>query len=402
MQSLVNLGVSGLRTSTRRRCLTPTATQPTGSRWVYLPPWLRSPRLLLQLLSVAIGALLLSVGPAVPPVQAASGTVLQRGSTCNSVRQLQTNLTRAGVYNGPISGYFGSQTEAAVRRYQSTRGLRVDGVAGPATLSLLQREVNGLVAVTPVVPVTPQVVTTQAIVTTQPVITPTPIVTMQPVVATTPIAAPTPIINATLRRGDRGSGVTQLQRSLQAVGAYGGPITGYFGNLTEDGVRRYQRRRGLPVNGVAGPATLTTLASDLNVVAIGYPGTGAPTLVPVVNPGTQVVTTTQVATTHYVAVPGVVPQPVVAAPLPAPVATGWVGNPGTTWRTTTPITYGSAGGEVRAVQLQLRNLGFYQGPITGYFGPETQAAVYQYQRSRNIQPTGTIGPTTLSHLSREI
>ncbi|WP_448570925.1 peptidoglycan-binding domain-containing protein [Trichothermofontia sp.] len=402
MQSLVNLGVSGLRTSTRRRDLTPTAPPPTGSRWAYLPPWLRSPRLLLQLLSLAIGALLLSVGPAVPPVQAASSTVLQRGSTCNSVRQLQTNLTRVGVYNGPISGYFGSQTEAAVRRYQSTRGLRVDGVAGPATLSLLQREVNGLVAVTPVVPVPPQVVTTQAIVTTQPVMTPTPIVTMQPVVATTPITAPTPIINATLRRGDRGSGVTQLQRSLQAVGAYGGPITGYFGNLTEDGVRRYQRRRGLPVNGVAGPATLTTLASDLNVVAISYPGTGAPTLVPVVNPGTQVVTTTQVATTHYVAVPGVVPPPVVATPLPAPIATGWVGTPNTAWSTPTPITYGSAGGEVRAVQLQLRNLGFYQGPITGYFGPETQAAVYQYQQSRNIQPTGTIGPTTLSHLSREI
>lgn len=409
MQSLVNLGVSGLRTPTRRKRPTPAATPSSGYRWAYLPPWVRSPRLLLQLLSVAIGALLLSVGPAIPPVQAASSTILQRGSTCNSVRQLQTNLTRVGVYNGPISGYFGSQTEAAVRRYQSTRGLQVDGVAGPATLSLLQREVQGLVAVTPVVPITPVVpvtpqaiVTTQPVVVNQPVVTTVPLVTLEPVVTPTPIVAPTPIIHATLRRGDRGAGVTQLQRSLQAVGAYGGPITGYFGNLTEDGVRRYQQRRGLPVNGVAGPATLTALASDLNVVAIGYPGTGAPTLVPVVNPGTQVVATTQVATTHYVAVPGGVAQPVVATPLPAPVATGWAGTPGATWSTPTPITYGSAGGEVRAVQLQLRNLGFYQGPITGYFGPETQAAVYQYQRSRNIEPTGTIGPTTLSHLSREI
>jgi len=343
------------------------------------------------LLSLAIGIVLCNVSPVIPPAQAASSAVLQRGSTCNSVRQLQVNLTRVGVYNGPISGYFGTQTESAVRRYQSTRGLRVDGIAGPATLATLNREVNGLVAVTP----------------TTTVVTPLPIVTTTPVVTTTPIAAPTPIITGTLRRGDRGPAVTELQRGLRSVGVYNGPITGYFGDLTENAVILYQRRRGLIVNGIAGPTTLTTLAHDLNVVAIGYPNTGAPTLVPIVTPGSQVVTTTQVATTHYIATPGMVTSQVVTTAIPVQAATvpaaAVVTNPGAaTWVRPTPITYGSAGGEVRAVQLQLRNLGFYNGPITGYFGPETQAAVYQYQRSRNIQPTGTIGPTTLSHLSREI
>lgn len=391
MQSLVNLRGTSVRASTPlTSALTPVTSSSvlTGSDW---PTWLRSPRLLLQLLTLAIGVLLFSLGPVIPPVQAASSSVLRRGSSCSSVRQLQVNLTRVGVYNGPVSGYFGDQTEAAVRRYQATRGLRVDGMAGPATLTALNREVNGLVAVVPT-PVPTTTVTTQAIVTTTPIVTPT------------PVAVPTPILAATLRRGDRGPAVAQLQRSLQAVGAYSGPITGYFGNLTEDAVIRYQRWRGLTVSGIAGPPTLTALANDLNIVAIGYPNTGAPTLVPVVTPGTQVVATTQVATTHYIATPGVtprvVPTPIPVQPLPGPaiVPTGT----GATWATTTPVSYGSVGGEVRAVQLQLRNLGFYQGPITGYFGPETQAAVYRYQQSRNIEPTGVIGPTTLSQLSREI
>lgn len=397
MQSLVNLRGTSVRASTPLTSALASVTSSsvlTGSDW---PTWLRSPRLLLQLLTLAIGGLLFSLGPVIPPVQAAGSSVLRQGSSCSSVRQLQVNLTRVGVYNGPISGYFGDQTAAAVRRYQATRGLQVDGIAGPATLTALNREVNGLAAVVPT-PVPATTVTTQAIVTT------TPVVTTMPIVTTTPVAAPTPIIAATLRRGDRGPAVEQLQRSLRAVGAYSGPITGYFGNLTEDAVIRYQWRRGLTVSGIAGPTTLTTLANDLNMVAIGYPNTGAPILVPVVTPGTQVVATTQVATTHYIATPGVTPRvappPIPVQPLPGPAidSTGT----GATWATSTPVSYGSVGGEVRAVQLQLRNLGFYQGPITGYFGPETQAAVYRYQQSRNIEPTGVIGPTTLSQLSREI
>jgi peptidoglycan hydrolase-like protein with peptidoglycan-binding domain len=36
-----------------------------------------------------------------------------------------------------VTGYYGSQTKAAVKRFQRANGLTVDGVAGPATLRAL-------------------------------------------------------------------------------------------------------------------------------------------------------------------------------------------------------------------------------------------------------------------------
>jgi peptidoglycan hydrolase-like protein with peptidoglycan-binding domain len=54
------------------------------------------------------------------------------------VRALQRRLARAGYSPGPIDGIFGPATERAVRRYQATHGLRVNGVAGPRTIARLQ------------------------------------------------------------------------------------------------------------------------------------------------------------------------------------------------------------------------------------------------------------------------
>jgi peptidoglycan hydrolase-like protein with peptidoglycan-binding domain len=60
-----------------------------------------------------------------------SRATLEVGSTGRSVKALQRKL---GV---PATGYYGSQTAAAVRRFQRRKGLKVDGVAGPATLRRL-------------------------------------------------------------------------------------------------------------------------------------------------------------------------------------------------------------------------------------------------------------------------
>ncbi|WP_448562419.1 peptidoglycan-binding domain-containing protein [Trichothermofontia sp.] len=50
---------------------------------------------------------------------------------------LQVGLRNAGFFQGQATGYYGSKTEAAVRNFQRAYGLRVDGVAGPSTLSTL-------------------------------------------------------------------------------------------------------------------------------------------------------------------------------------------------------------------------------------------------------------------------
>lgn len=55
------------------------------------------------------------------------------------------------------------------------------------------------------------------------------------------------------------SNVAALQVALRAVHAYGGAIDGVNGPRTRAAVRRFQRRKGLPVNGVAGRRTRRAL-----------------------------------------------------------------------------------------------------------------------------------------------
>jgi peptidoglycan hydrolase-like protein with peptidoglycan-binding domain len=53
---------------------------------------------------------------------------------------------------------------------------------------------------------------------------------------------------------------------------------------------------------------------------------------------------------------------------------------------------------VRAVQAQLRTLGFYRGAVDGVWGPGTEAALESFQRGRGRTPDGQLGPATVSAL----
>ena len=56
---------------------------------------------------------------------------------------LQQRLLELGLsITGQPDGIFGPQTDAAVRAYQKTRGLKVDGVAGPVTWSAMFEETS--------------------------------------------------------------------------------------------------------------------------------------------------------------------------------------------------------------------------------------------------------------------
>ncbi len=59
------------------------------------------------------------------------------GSRGEEVRQIQTKLKRWGYYNGNVDGIYGSQTQKAVRWFQSKNGLAVDGIAGKNTLAAM-------------------------------------------------------------------------------------------------------------------------------------------------------------------------------------------------------------------------------------------------------------------------
>lgn len=62
----------------------------------------------------------------------------------------------------------------------------------------------------------------------------------------------------TLRQGDSGAGVEELQDALNAQGA-DLPETGYFGSMTADAVVEFQAANGLQVDGVVGADTHSAL-----------------------------------------------------------------------------------------------------------------------------------------------
>ena len=59
------------------------------------------------------------------------------GSTGSEVRTIQEKLKRWGYYTGNIDGIYGSQTVAAVKKFQQKNGLAVDGIAGTQTLNAM-------------------------------------------------------------------------------------------------------------------------------------------------------------------------------------------------------------------------------------------------------------------------
>jgi peptidoglycan hydrolase-like protein with peptidoglycan-binding domain/DNA invertase Pin-like site-specific DNA recombinase len=179
------------------------------------------------LVAVAVSAVMVMCVPA-PAVASDSGrssALLVRGAGLDRshgsqrVRTLQRRLRAVGVDPGPVDGRFGALTEAAVRRFQSVRGLVVDGIVGPRTGPALRA----------------------------------------------------PVVLALGAGGNLAGGsgrVRALQRQLRAVGARPGPVDGRFGARTEAAVRRFQRARGLAVDGIVGPHTTRRLARHDKPVAV--------------------------------------------------------------------------------------------------------------------------------------
>src|SRR5918999_1796952 len=123
---------------------------------------------------------------------------------------LQVALRAYGFYLGPIDAISGQGTATAIRAFQRSSRLPVDGIAGQRTRKALGR-----------------------------------------------LGAPL-YGKRTLRRGRVGWDVSVLQFLLARHGI-GRVIDGYFGRETEAAVRSFQRRSGLGVDGIAGPMTLAAL-----------------------------------------------------------------------------------------------------------------------------------------------
>jgi murein DD-endopeptidase MepM/ murein hydrolase activator NlpD len=120
-------------------------------------------------------------------------------------------LQARSLYRGTIDGVLGGQTRAAVRALERRAHLPVDGIAGPRVRRVLGR-----------------------------------------------LGRP-PLGSRTLRPGDVGWDVAALQFRLAWRGFPSGTFDGGYGPHLDAAVRGFQRFAGLPLDGVAGPATLSSL-----------------------------------------------------------------------------------------------------------------------------------------------
>lgn len=69
--------------------------------------------------------------------QPAVDVLSQYGSRGKEVTKIQTRLKSWGYFSGEVTGYYGSQTTEAVKRFQQKHGLSATGVADRKTLELI-------------------------------------------------------------------------------------------------------------------------------------------------------------------------------------------------------------------------------------------------------------------------
>lgn len=91
-------------------------------------------------LGMCLVFLLSSVGAAASPGSnnKLGARVLKEGMTGADVAELQSLLKSAGFAPGPVDGSFGPSTGKALKAFQKARGLTVNGIAGPTTVTALK------------------------------------------------------------------------------------------------------------------------------------------------------------------------------------------------------------------------------------------------------------------------
>jgi len=134
----------------------------------------------------------------------------KKGDNAHPVRTLQW-LLRAQKHPVTVDGTFGAKTEAAVKAFQKSKKLAVDGIVGPKTWAA---------------------------------------------------------IVITVKRGSTGDAVRGVQeefqfRNLSGDATKGPQIDGTFGPITEEAVRGFQDALDIVVDGIVGPVTWRALVSGM-------------------------------------------------------------------------------------------------------------------------------------------
>ena len=220
-----------------------------------------------------------------------SATRLEKGSTGSDVKDLQTKLKKLGYYDAYVDGDYGDTTVAAVKAFQKKYNLTADGIAGKETLKKLDSVYEN---------------------------------------------ANSAKDDGSLRMGDSGSAVKDLQTKLKKLGYYDGTVDSTFGSGTYAAVRAFQKKYNLTADGVAGSETLKKLDS-------AYKNADSD-------------------------------------------------------KDDDSLRMGDSGSAVKDLQTKLKKLGYYDGTVDSTFGSGTYAAVKAFQKKYNLTADGVAGSETLKKL----
>lgn len=90
---------------------------------------------------IRIAVLCIAVLMTLASAEVSAATLIKKGTRNTEVKNIQATLKELGYYTYPtITGYYGSATEQAVKRFQRAMGVSDDGIVGNITRALLQNK----------------------------------------------------------------------------------------------------------------------------------------------------------------------------------------------------------------------------------------------------------------------
>lgn len=214
--------------------------------------------------------------------RAFSGTPLRRGSSGSNVLYMQILLEQLSKVYGQlpsvsIDGFFGPDTETAVRRFQTFAGIASDGIVGRATWDTLNSRYASVCSTINGRSAEPQGITPLS---EEPVPMPQPAPMPQPTPMPESVTEPAPIIEdgqeelhqtfssaenmRTLKIGSSGDDVARLKRRLIDLGYLSSSFVadGFFGASTKKAVEKFQRDNSIAVSGSADEETFRKILGE--------------------------------------------------------------------------------------------------------------------------------------------
>jgi peptidoglycan hydrolase-like protein with peptidoglycan-binding domain len=236
--------------------------------------------------------------------------------------------------------------------------IRIRRLAGPALLVAALTAGSGCAAITErATPVTQNSVAPAKVSETTTSPSPTPSAppgsaspTPDPTPSKTPSKKPSPTTSAKpakpaamLEKGDSGEKVRELQHRLRQIGWFSGSITGNYQSATVKGVAGFQEKRKYDATGEVDAKTWSKLTS------------------------------------------------MTKTPSSAEMHNKLVAGPAI-------LKKGSSGEKVKDLQARLKQIGWFSGKVTNYYGSVTVSAVKGFQAKRQIPVTGEVDQRTLDRL----